>query len=286
VLTYDLRAKSYQFPSELHTGFSGIRALNSFYRHWKGEVQQNVLLDFSSTTFFDANLSSLLLAMIYKLTTENKLSFSVDASQIKKDMYVLMRNGLVKTNTEVLDDRKSTVSCQYFTSNQLDNFKAYVERDLFQHRALDKISQEVKKAVIYDLLEVFNNYIQHSKSDYPFFVCGQYFPRIKTLMFSMADLGVGFLPAISKFTGGKVNSALDSIQWAVEGNSSKVNQDEMPAGLGLEGIKEYCLSNKGCLQIATGDGYWETNHLNSNRCIGKNFDGSIMGTVINIHFAC
>lgn len=286
MLIYDLRAKSYHFPSELHTGFSGIRALNSFYHRWKDEVEQNILLDFSNTTFFDANLSSLLLAMIYKLTTENKLSFRVDASQIKKDMHVLMRNGLVKTNTEVLDDRKSTVSCQYFTSNQLDEFKGYVERDLFQHRAFDRISQNVKQAVIYDLLEVFNNYIQHSKSNYPFFVCGQYFPRIKTLMFTMADLGVGFLPAISQFTKGKVENALESIQWAVEGNSSKTNQDEMPAGLGLEGIKDYCLSNKGCLQIATGDGYWETNHINADKCIGMNFAGSIMGTVINIHFAC
>ncbi|MCE6989023.1 hypothetical protein [Dyadobacter sp. CY323] len=286
MLTYDLRAKSYQFPSELHTSFSGIRALNSFYHHWKDEVDQHILLDFSCTTFFDANLSSLLLAMIYKLSTENRLSFHVDASQIKKDLHVLIRNGLIKTNSEVLDDRKSTVSCKYFTSAQLTEFKDYVEVDLFQHRAFAKILPDVKQAVVNDLLEVFNNYIQHSKSAYPFFVCGQYFPRDKKLMFTMSDLGVGFLPAISKFTEGKVIDALDSIRWAVAGNSTKPNQEEMPAGLGLEGIKDYCLTNKGCLQIATGDGYWETSCVNSNQHIGMNFTGNTMGTVINIHFAC
>lgn len=242
MLTYDVNTTTVKCPEELYTGFSGIRTLNSFYSQLAPLRDRDIRLDFSRTTFFEANMSSLLLAMIHKLTTENGLNFFVDTQHLKGDMDVFLRNGLIKMEETIVDTRKSTVRCNHFLNSQCKEFKDYVSNELFDHRAFNSIPNGVKQPVIRDHLEIFNNYIAHSKSEYPFFVCGQYFPKIRTLVFTMADLGVGFLPAITAYTSGAVKNSLDAIRWAVAGNSSKSNQDEMPAGLGLNRNKRLLFS--------------------------------------------
>ncbi|WP_026629480.1 hypothetical protein [Dyadobacter alkalitolerans] len=277
----------YIFPSEIRSDFSGVKNLHSFYDQLRTLYNTEVSLDFSWLDFFEANMSALLQALIYKLNHENGLTFTVNLPQIKEKFHVLIRNGLIKANGIPADDRLTTVACENFTSVRGHDFKHYLDNDLIGHRAFATVPVTLMKAVATDLLEIFNNYCIHSRSDFPFFVCGQFYPGRKRLFFTMVDLGIGFLPPIREFTKNGIVSDLQAIKWAVDGNSTKQPAVDMPAGLGLSGINEYCLAGRVAMQIASGRGYWNSEQ---DKTIffkdGRMFPTPIIGTTVNIDFAC
>ena len=101
------------------------------------------------------------------------------------------RNGCFQPNEERIEDvRQSTIACMHFHADNLQLYKQYVERDLFEHRGLaelSRLSPNTAKRIRMDLLEIFNNYRIHAQTEAPFFVCGQYYPQEKRVVFTMSD---------------------------------------------------------------------------------------------------
>lgn len=267
-----------------YTDYSGIRRLLEFYHEAKQFSNTTIYLDFYHLQWIDANLCALLQSILYKLNVENNLMFSADLNYIGQKFNVLFRNGFINSpNGNVTDEFGSVIVLKNFSSKDKEGFLRYVKEELLDHQAMPKLSNEEEDRIIDSLIELFTNIDVHANTSHPFFVCGQYFPKQRKIVFSMVDLGVGFLPPIHEKTNGEVNTSFDSIKWAlIKRNTSKTGS---PGGLGLTELHDYCEENGGVLQIITGDTYWSSDLKNTI------FDSHVIkkaycGAMINLHFSC
>lgn len=272
---------------QIRTDFTGFRQLLKLYDSLKDVYDREIFLDFSQLDWFDANLAAVLCAFKYKLHQENNLTFVVDHNHIADHFDVLHRNGCFQIDGESVEDpRRSTIACTHFYADQLQDYKRYVQTDLFEHRGLADLkglNPNVATRIRTDLLEVFNNFRTHSRSVAPFFVCGQYFPQQRRVVFTMTDIGVGFLLPIEKFSYGRITTSKEAIHWALTGNSTQVNEGET-SGCGLSGILTFCQEHKGDLQVITGDSFWSTDLLKTSYQGHKLLNRPFTGTTINITF--
>lgn len=243
-----------KLEGNLSTNFAGISKLFQFYHNAAIYTDKIIFIDFYHLQWFDANLSALLGAILDKLHKENNLTFSTDLTFLEEKFDVLFRNGFLNSEKYEIDERQSTVSFYQFDITDEKSFITYIEKELMCHRGMPQLSENQSLAIVDSLTEVFNNIQIHSYSLYDCFVCGQYFPKQKNLVFTMLDLGVGFLPAINKKTKGAISNDYDAVKWALKkSNSTKENS---VGGLGLFQLEKYFLDTKGDMQIITGDVFW------------------------------
>lgn len=235
---YNVNEATFQLEDRILTNYSGYNQLARFYNYCREHAAAtNFYLDFANVEWFDSNLSALLLAMAYHLRERYGHTFSTDSKVIKERFDVLYRNGFMNGGAPTYDERDSTIPVRAFNIDDKDGFCEYIENALLAHRGMNEgLTPSVKEKIIDDLLEVFCNTHHHANTSAPFFVAGQYYPKSGILKFTMVDLGDGFLPRISKATNGKIDSEVDAILWALEGNSSKKALDNCPGGLGIRGM--------------------------------------------------
>ncbi len=271
------------FSDNLYTDYSGINRLFKFYSQASVYYNTTIYLDFYHLTWFDANLSALFGSILSKLSKENNLLFSTDLKFLEDNFEILFRNGFLYSKNKYVDEHKSTVSFRSFTLDDKDGFVKYISEDLMEHQGMPNFDSNQKDKILDSLIEVFCNIQIHSKSKDAFFVCGQYYPKKKTLAFSIVDLGIGFLPAIQIKTNGSIDNHFDAIEWALQkGNTTKVDS---PGGLGLSDLYSYFKNSNGNLQIITGDTYWSIDMENT--LLKKlNFKTPYVGSMINLFFNC
>jgi hypothetical protein len=266
---------------EIFTNYSGIKQLFRLYHQGRDFSNLTLSIDMYKLEWIDANLSSLFYAILYKLAVENNLRFSTDVSYLKNKFDVLFRNGFFVNEEEVIDERKSTVVLKEFLPGDDKAYISYIEHDLMNHRGMPKFSKEVKQGILNELIEVYTNIGLHARTDHPFFVCGQYYPKQENLIFTIVDLGVGFLTPINEKIPA-IDNDFDAIMWALEkSNTTKVGT---PGGLGLYQLRKYCENNNSDMQILTGDIFWSS-ELASTVFDFRKFPQPFVGTTINLIFS-
>ena len=276
----------YTLEDSIYTNFSGHKQLITFY-NWCLLLppESHIHISFKDVNWFDGNLSALLSAIVHQLDKKLGHTFSTDEEAIKTKFNVLFRNGFLQSEKKEYDNRKSTVPMMSFDCSDKEGFYSYIENELLAHRGIPShISQNLKERIKDDLLEIFANTNHHANTTDPFFVCGQYYPKNKNLVFTMVDLGDGFLPRINRATKGQVTTQLQAILWAIKGNSSKIALDECPGSLGITSMLSYCKSGKGVLQIFSGDAYWASDYENTIFRDGRILPAPFLGTTINLYF--
>jgi hypothetical protein len=267
----------------LYTDYSGIKRLFNFYHQASEYYNTTIYIDLYNLNWLDANLSALFGSILHKLSIENNLKFSTDINFLKEKFGVLFRNGFLYSDSTIIDEQKSTITFMNFSTTDKVGFVNYIENDLLTHRGMPDLSAKTKEQIIDSLIEVYCNIQIHSKSENPFFVCGQFFPKKSCLVFSMVDLGIGFLPAINEKTKGEVCNSLEAIKWAItKGNSTKIKK---PGGKGLFDLYEYFKGSNGNLQIITGDTFWSVD-LESTVIQSYKFDKPFVGSILNLFFNC
>ncbi|MBS1778137.1 MAG: hypothetical protein JST70_02360 [Bacteroidetes bacterium] len=274
--------KEYLFSDRICTDYGGYKRLADFYNWCLKFRDQQIRLSFNDLEFFDGNMCALLQAMMYKLYYSRNISFATDYDILRQKFEVMFRNGFIESNND--DDRQSVVPIKAFSPDSKEQFVDYVDNYLLCHRGVpEHLDANLKAKISDDLLEIFCNVNFHANTKELLFVGGQYYPKQKTLKFTMVDLGDGFLPKINKATNGLIDNALSAINWAVEGNSSK-SLEQTPGGLGLKNIYSYCKEKLGVLQIATGNGFWSSDYENSLFEGGRIIQNPFIGTTINLFF--
>ncbi|GHC60871.1 hypothetical protein [Ulvibacter litoralis] len=263
-----------------HTNFSGIKRLFEFYKLASEYYNDTIYIDFYHLIWFDANLSALFGSILAKLNNENNLSFSTDLNFLQEHFDVLFRNGFLRSKSALDDEQKSTVSFRSFKPDDKDGFIGYIENDLLSHRGMPNFTEKEKDDIIESLIEVFCNIQIHSKSEEPFYVCGQYYPKQGFLTFSMVDLGVGFLPAIENKTKGKIDNSYDAIKWALEKKNTTKGK---PGGLGLYNLNSYFNRTNGNFQIISGDTFWSL-ELETTVMKKFHFPNPYVGSILNLFF--
>ncbi len=271
----------FEFRGNIGTDPNGIQQIANFYSTCKSFKNCSVNLLFNNVIFFDANLSSLLLCLGRELISTNNLKFFVDYKIFNAtSLGVLKRNGLAKQLCnlpgEVYDNRESVIRVKSFEVEDADNFVNYIERELLKHRGLENISYDKKKMLKSSYYEIFDNVGIHANTTSPIWACGQYYPQLRELKFTLVDLGDGFLKKISIYTAeteNPITTGAKAISWAVQGGSTKTNAE---GGNGLKKILLYCKEKGGSLHIYSDGIYWRFEGAVNSQVIRNPFEGATL----------
>jgi hypothetical protein len=275
---------TYQFKlTSIETNHIGIEEVLSFYTFSKKYSNKKIVLNLDNLNHFDANLSSLLISICYRLKWENKIYVFIE---IPKHLNVLFRNGLLShlvgngnDNSKYFDNRLSTITLKSFNIDEEDNFVSYLKSDFLSHRGLDKLSSTTKSNIRSQYIEVFMNALEHANIKYPIFACGQFFPEKNILKFTLVDLGDGFLKKINIKTKGKIDDFKSAILWAT--TDTNTTRENNIGGTGLKDLKKYCDTNNGSIHICSGDGY--VNFI-KDKTLEYKLKNFFSGSIINIIF--
>jgi len=251
----------------IYTDFSGHLSLLGFYNFANTQRNCSITLNFDGINFMDANLCSLLYAMIHHLKTNRNVRTFIDFKSLRTDFNVFSRNGFFshvagKQFTFIpFDNRDSTIPLSFFSQDDVDGFCNYIERDFLHQRGLDSLSLQDKEKVKTSYFEIYDNVGLHANTHEPIFICGQYFPTQCEVKFTLVDLGDGFLKKIAEFTknNGSIVKGSAAIDWAVKGNSTKVGA---LGGNGLSRIFRFCYKSGGSMHIISDDCYYNITSKN------------------------
>jgi hypothetical protein len=270
-----------ELSGRIETDHHGIKKLLDFRDKITNKKGISIYIDFSHLKWIDANLSSLFSAILEDVITSNNVSFSTNYTLIESRFDVLLRNGFIKDNNRINDDRRSTVANKRFNINDKKEFVSYIDNDLLRHRGMRRFSKGTKEQISSDIIEIFSNIKTHAPDSKHFYSCGQYYPNKDgggRLVFSMVDKGDGFLPAIQR----KVNKIItdrEAIEWAiVNGNTTRVG---VSGGLGLSKILEFAHDTNGGVQIITGNAFYDFDFM-ERRKFCHSINRFPFGSMVNI----
>lgn len=265
----------------VNTTSRGYHKLITFYEECLMYSDLTIHICIENLNWLDANMTAIFQGLVKKLEISNRLKFKTDLSVAKIDCNVLVSNGFIVTENFIATNRGTTVSLREFCKEDSDIFVEYVMNDLLSHKGL-VLNDVYKNMIISSMIEIFANYEIHSKSDMPMFVCGQYYPKIRTLRFTVFDLGVGFFKAINEKEP-NITCSCDAISWAFEdGTSTKIDE---PGGGALFELKNEVISNGDKIEVISGDSYKTfSNMYDVTDGMSSILRCKNIGTAINLHF--
>ncbi len=274
----------------------GYQYLVNFYYECLKFKDCKIEIDLGSLNWIDANLCGLWLAMLDDLKEQNKLSFYIEqkywlenSTKYPNNFHILFRNQFISLLNDMgnifedcKDARKSSITLKSFTIAEVDKFVEYVEEEFLNHRGC-QISVNDKNILQTAYLELFSNYEIHAKTTKPIYVCGQYFPKNQQLMFSLTDVGIGFIKPIYEYTQTMaipIATPQKAIEWALEGKHT--TKKLCLGGSGLKSIDDYCRSKHGNFHIIT-DGvytYLDTNQKRIFNMLPTHFKGVTIHLIV------
>lgn len=195
---------------------------------------------------------------------------------------ILEKNRFLNAPQRREDLHGTTIAFRHFDPTERDEFQEYI-RAHFRGKGLPKMTSALMRRLRASLHEVFENAVAHSGTKLGIFACGQYFPNRNELHFCVSDRGVGIPARVRDFLNTPI-SAVDAIQWAMEGqNTTRLVTDGLPGGLGLKVIRDFIAMNGGSIRVASDDGYWWMRGANvlTKRKLTPAFPGTAVDIEIN-----
>jgi hypothetical protein len=267
----------------IYTNATGIKQLMTFYHKALAYDNCTIHISLDNLTWLDGNLCALFGALIFQLGKERGITFTIDGAEVSRKCNILFRNEFLPLTNIGKESKASCIPFRSFYATQKDEFVAYLTDDLLVHKGMPEFTEAIKDKLIDDLTELSGNIDKHAETQDPFFVCGQFFPKFQKVVFTVSDVGAGFLPKINLKQPEIVKDSADAILWALKGNSTK---DDAPGGTNLKRMKEYFMASNGGIQIITGDASWNSelieNQLYPNGII--KLPNECRGTTINLIF--
>lgn len=257
---------------------SGFEVLASLYELSEDLFFSDIILDFSNTTWFEANLSAPLGAILNFLSSNiNSIQFHGMNAAIQG---ILRKNEFLTYYgfAPLLDNYGTAIKYSPFSSRSHILFNDYLETSFFSKTSLPQMSAGLIKEIKRSIIEVFGNAGTHGKSEMVY-ACGQYFPNKGRIDFTIANLGITFHDNVYNFLKIPISHE-DAIDWATQmGHTTRVGS--IPGGLGLFTLLSFLKLNKGKLQIVSGNGYWL---FNENGIFKSKLLKKFQGSIINIEF--
>ena len=256
-------------------GFSRIARIASDTQALAEDVLE---LDFSGCTFFEANMVAPLYTVIARLFEDlNEVTLLNIPVSVEKN---LRKNHFLSLfGARILpDSNQTTLPFKIFKLHAGEQFSDYLDTYM-KGKGIPEMPAVTSRRFRQSLFEIFQNAALHSESKPGIFTCGQFFPQLHRLDFSIADAGIGIRESVRRYLRSKINSC-DAIRWAlVEGNTTKMDH---PGGLGLKLLKEFIRMNVGKLQIVSRLGYYEFSaEGESIRKMENDFSGTCVNIEIN-----
>jgi len=239
-------------------------------------IDDELIIDFSRCTFFDANMAASLKAVLAIVTDKSK-TVSIKGLPQKIENILRKNQFLSEYGYQFLQDNNLTTlpyRCFQFSDSSL--FNHYLITHL-SGKGIPEMSSELKKKFRQSIFEIFENCATHSKSSPGIFVCGQSFPRLNRLDLTIADAGVGIRTNVRRFLNKQISSRY-AIRWAIkQGHTTKTGSQ--PGGFGLALLQNFIEHNKGKIQIVSRKGYYE---FSNGKKKFEILDADFPGTTINL----
>jgi hypothetical protein len=270
-----------RFPlREIRHDKAGFEALVCLHGQAKDCFFDNIHLDMSTTTWFDADMCAAFGAILYRLSENLN---TVKLTGIKSGVAnILSKNGFLSNygREKIPDHWGTTIPYQRFDVKDDRYFAGYIENEFMQRSEIPVMSPGLQKKFRESIFEIFSNAVLHSQTKMGIFSCGQFFPKRDRLDFSVADLGIGIRRNVKENAGLDL-APEDAIIWATEGRNT-TKRDQIPGGLGLKLLSEFIDLNGGCIQIVSDTGYWkrEKGEIFTAR-LDQPFPGTVVSVEIN-----
>lgn len=273
----------FSIDSEVRADKKGYEFLASLYHAIDECDQKNPLLDFDSCKRFDANLASVLGAIMLYLSEKNKEVF------ITRPAYAGVRRTLsrnkflraysVDTKNE---EKDSYIMYEKFSTSEQDEFKEYIKDNLVNNKLFPLHTEKAGQYIVEHIYEIYANAIMHGDCAYVH-CCGEFITEgsKSTLDMTIVNCGTTFYERVNTYMqsrGMEQKTPCECILWAIEeGNTTK----DVPGGLGLYVIKEFMHRNNGGLQIISANAMFEFRegytHITE-------LDNYFPGTIVNMKF--
>ena len=243
----------------IKTGLDGFRILGRLHGQIQSHPDKHLVLDLTGVTFIEAIMCAALAVVLEPYRARGGQVTPIGlCAEVET---VFQRNGFFRQfelrDGHVPDFYGTTIEHRRFACSDHENFGQYVEQH-FRGKGLPEMSPALARKFRESIHELFENAAHHSEAELGIFACGQQFPKTNRLKFSIADAGIGFSGSIRRRLGREMSPGR-AIQWAVEGNTTRMVRDRRPGGLGLQIIREFIRLNRGCVLIASQSGYWFEN---------------------------
>lgn len=265
---------------EIRHDKKGFEALLSLHKQTKDCWLDDVEIDMSQTSWFDADMSATLGALLYRLSSElNGVNLINIPANVEK---ALSKNGFLSHygHENIPDIYGTTVAYKRFDVEDDRYFSAYIEREFIHRSEMPTMSSGLLKKFRESIFEIFSNAVLHSCTELGIFSCGQFFPNREKLDFTVADLGVGIKENIRKYEGIDL-SPEEAIDWATKSNNT-TKHGNVPGGLGLKLLCAFIDLNGGCIQIVSDAGYWKREDRKTEKTrLRHSFPGTVVSVKIN-----
>lgn len=234
---------------------SGFEELGRLAAATKDLFAGKLTLDFSSVGFIDANMAAPLGAILARVSDE--LNHIEIVSVPKPVEQILRKNGFLTSYwyEPLTDDHNTTMPFQRFRPTEIGAFTVYVGGQLWG-KQMPRMSAAAEKVFKNKVFEIYQNAVTHSESRAGIFVCGQFFPKIKRLRFTISDTGIGIPGAVRRHFDDVRISSTAAIRWALAPHHT-TKRGSLPGGLGLDFLHEFTRLNGGTFQIASRYGFYE-----------------------------
>ncbi len=257
-----------------HNGFDSIASITVKTKDfWLDSIE----LDFSTCSFFEANMTAPLYAVIAQLRDDLN---DVSIVNVPLEVSTILRKNKflnVFNQPDLPDTNQTTLPFKIFKLSAGDQFNDYLDIYL-NGKGIPDMSEALTKRFRQSLFEIFLNATIHSQSGSGIFACGQFYPNKHQLDFTISDAGVGILENVRNYTTKRPLDSCKASEWAMtEGNTP--TPDNQPGGLGLKLIKDFIQMNGGKFQIVSRYGYYE---FSANNLFVQKMENDFPGSCINI----
>ena len=273
------------FPTHIKSKSDGFEFLVKVYEDCLKSNDNTIEFDFTFNTWFEANLCAMLGSIIQRAESQGKRVKILNLN--KGDYHIFENNNFLNIILGRIDNlrlnKTTAISFQIFNFKEDKKFKDYLDSELLSQKNLPEMSNLLKNKINKSIFEIFNNAHLHGKCE-KIYTCGQYFPNLERLDFTIVDLGRTIRRNVNEYfikQNKKKLTSCKAIDWAAQyGNTTKTGS--IPGGLGLGLIREFLKLNGGRLQIISAKGFWEQNRESS--IFVQTFTSKFNGTIVNLEF--
>ncbi len=272
--------KMFNLNKKISSDITGYDHLIDLYHRIRRSPKQKIIINFANTSWFEANLSAVMGAIVELVKREGKTVEFRNISNKIQD--ILQRNKFLGRFgfQSLIDHNNTVVDYQTFSPEEDDAFMAYIKNELLSKRDFPRHSFRLGKKINESIFELYENARTHGLCK-QIHTCGQYYPgkTPKRLDITIVDMGQTIKHNVNNYLDDELEG-YETIEWALKyGNTTKTGN--ISGGLGLDIIFEFIKLNKGKIQIVSSDGYWE---YRRGKISTDQMNGVFPGTIANIEF--
>lgn len=268
----------YELPT-IRSTMAGFSNLAKLHEATQALFNDHLDVNFSKCGFFDGNMTAALQVILERVADQGNTVGLVDFPPAISSILCKNRFLCQYGHPVIVDVNKTTLPHKSFHRLESAEFADYLNEHL-PGKGIPTMTEGLGKKFRQSIFEIFQNCVMHSRSTAGVIVCGQFYPKENHLDLTISDAGVGIRTNVRQFLRNQISS-VDAIKWAmIEGNTTKTGSQ--PGGFGLKLLQEFIELNKGMVQIASRDGFYQfSNGLKRYGALKADFPGTSINFQIN-----